>query len=124
MIFTDSVFVLTDAEPMHRAHAAVEQVFADLEDSALAHLPSGKFTANTAWLTLAAAAYNLTRAAGRLASISHAKARAGTIRRHLVHIPARIARPGRRIVLHLPPHWRQADDFTDLWTALGQRMQT
>ncbi len=41
VIFTDSVFVLTDAEPMHRDHAAVEQVFADLEDSALAHLPSG-----------------------------------------------------------------------------------
>ncbi|WP_326700790.1 IS1380 family transposase [Streptomyces sp. NBC_01754] len=124
VIFTDSVFVLTDAEPMHRAHAAVEQVFADLEDSALAHPPSGKFTANAAWLTLAAAAYNLTRAAGRLASVFHTKARTGTIRRHLIHIPARIARPGRRIVLHLPQHRRQADDFTDLWTAIGQRMQT
>ncbi|WP_414490042.1 hypothetical protein [Streptomyces halstedii] len=66
VVFTDSVFVLTDAEPMHRAHAAVEQVFADLEDSALAHLPSGKFTANAAWLTLAAAAYNLTRRLPRL----------------------------------------------------------
>lgn len=72
VIFTDSRFVLTDAEPMHRDHAAVEQVFADLEDSALAHLPSGMFTANAAWLTLAAAAYNLTRAAGHLASVFHA----------------------------------------------------
>ncbi|MFD8933267.1 hypothetical protein [Streptomyces mirabilis] len=54
VIFTDSPFVLAQAEPMHREHAQVEQVFADLEDSALAHLPSGKFTANAAWLTLAA----------------------------------------------------------------------
>ncbi|WP_258044431.1 transposase, partial [Streptomyces sp. SM11] len=84
VIFTDSPFVLARAEPMHREHACVEQVFADLEDSALGHPPSGKSTANAAWLTLAAAAHNLTRAAGRLASVFHAKARTGTIRRHLI----------------------------------------
>ncbi|NNN32162.1 hypothetical protein HLK59_17690 [Streptomyces sp. S3(2020)] len=49
VIFTDSRFTLVQAEPMHREHAVVEQVFADLEDSALGHLPSGKFTANAAW---------------------------------------------------------------------------
>lgn len=70
VIFTDSLFVLAQAEPMHCEHAVVEQVFADLEDSALAHLPSGKFTANAARLTLAATAYNLTRAAGHLAPSS------------------------------------------------------
>jgi hypothetical protein len=102
VIFTDSPFVLAQAEPMHREHAQVEQVFADLEDSALAHLPSGKFTANAAWLTLAATAYNLTRAAGHLASVFHARARTGTIRRHLINIPARIATGARRLTLHLP----------------------
>ncbi|MFD6327904.1 IS1380 family transposase [Streptomyces sp. NPDC058442] len=124
VIFTDSPFVLAQAEPMHREHAQVEQVFADLEDSALAHLPSGKFTANAAWLTLAATAYNLTRAAGHLASAFHARARSGTIRRHLIHVPARIATGARRLTLHMPQRWRWADDFTDLWTATGQRMQT
>lgn len=124
VIFTDSPFVLAQAEPMHREHAQVEQVFADLEDSALAHLPSGKFTANAAWLTLAATAYNLTRAAGHLASVFHARARTGTIRRHLINIPARIATGARRLTLHLPQLWRWADDFTDLWTATGQRMVT
>jgi hypothetical protein len=124
VIFTDSPFVLAQAEPMHREHAQVEQVFADLEDSALAHLPSGKFTANAAWLTLAATAYNLTRAAGHLASVFHARARTGTIRRHLINIPARIATGARRLTLHLPQPWRWADDFTDLWTATGQRMVT
>jgi hypothetical protein len=102
----------------------VEQVVADLEDSALAHLPPGKFTANAAWLTLAATAYNLTRAAGHLASVFHARARTGTIRRHLINIPAQIATSARRLTLHLPQHWCWADDFTDLWTATGQRMVT
>ncbi|WP_052424483.1 hypothetical protein [Streptomyces fulvoviolaceus] len=41
VIFTDSPFVLAQAEPMLREHAQVEQSFADLEDSALGHLPSG-----------------------------------------------------------------------------------
>jgi hypothetical protein len=68
VIFTDSPFVLAQAETMHREHAQVEQVFADLEDPAFAHLPSGTFTENAAWLTLAATAHNLTRAAGHLAS--------------------------------------------------------
>ncbi|MFI1630681.1 IS1380 family transposase, partial [Streptomyces noursei] len=51
VVFTSSPFELLQAESQHREHAQVEQVFADLEDSALGHLPSGKFTANAAWLT-------------------------------------------------------------------------
>ncbi|WP_425442602.1 hypothetical protein [Streptomyces colonosanans] len=73
---------------------------------------------------MAATAYNLTRAAVHLASVFHARARTGTIRCHLINIPARIATGARRLTLHLPQHWRWADDFTDLWTASGQRMVT
>lgn len=51
------------ADKTHRGHAIIEQVHADLKSSALAHLPSGKFTANAAWLVLAVMAFNLTRAA-------------------------------------------------------------
>jgi hypothetical protein len=51
---------------------------------------SGSFTANAAF-ALAAIAHNLTRAAGCLASLFHAKARTATIRHHLINIPARIA---------------------------------
>ena len=40
-IFTDSPFVLAQAEAQHRDHAQVEQVFADLAGGPLAHLPSG-----------------------------------------------------------------------------------
>ena len=39
------------AETDHRDHAIIEQVIADLVDGPLAHLPSGNFAANAAWLT-------------------------------------------------------------------------
>jgi hypothetical protein len=102
---TDSPLTITQAEPTHRGHAVIEQVFADLEDGPLAHLPSGKFNANAARPALAGIAYNLTRAAGTLASRFHAKATAATIRRTLINIPARIATSARRTRLHLPEYW-------------------
>lgn len=104
-VFTDSTEPMLDAEATHRDHAIVEQVIADLKNSALAHLPSGKFTANAAWLACATIAYNLTRAAGALAGTIHARARTGTLRDRLINIPARLARSAGRLVLHLPQHW-------------------
>jgi hypothetical protein len=47
-LFTDSPQPMLDAEATHRAHAIIEQVIADLKNGPLAHLPSGKFTANAA----------------------------------------------------------------------------
>ena len=38
-VFTDSPFATLQAEEQHRDHAQVEQVFADLADGPLAHLP-------------------------------------------------------------------------------------
>jgi Transposase DDE domain group 1 len=119
--FTDNRLVIEQAEPMHRHHAVIEQVFADLEDGPLGHLPSGRFNANAAWLTLACAAFNLTRAAGTLASTFHAKATGATLRRTLINIPARTASSARRLHLHLPTHWPWADAFTSLWTTTGHR---
>jgi hypothetical protein len=84
----------------------VEQVFADVTSGPLAHMPSGMFAANAAWLSIAAMAHNLLRllrAAGTLASLPLAKARAATIRRDLIAPAARRARHGRgHITLHLP----------------------
>jgi hypothetical protein len=120
-LLTDSPLIIAQAEPMHRAHAVIEQVFADLENGPLSHLPSGKFNANAAWLALAAIAYNLTRAAGTLAGTFHAKATGATIRRTLINVPARIASSARRIHLHLPEHWPWAEAYTSLLTATGHR---
>ena len=41
-----TVFDTVTADQVHRRHAIIEQVHADLKNSALAHLPSGVFTAN------------------------------------------------------------------------------
>jgi Transposase DDE domain group 1 len=105
------------ADKTHRGHAIIEQVHADLKNSALAHLPSGKFTANAAWLVLAVIAFNLTRAAASTTS-SHslAKASTATIRRKLVTVPARIASSARALKLHLPTGWPWQDAWTELFT--------
>jgi hypothetical protein len=114
---TNTTLSTVDADVTHRQHAIIETTFADLIDGPLAHLPSGCFTANAAWAICAAITHNLLRAAGCLTSRFHAKARGSTLRRHLVSIPARLARPQGTPVLHLPAHWPWAEHFTTLHTA-------
>ncbi len=117
-VFTDSPFGLVPAEAQHRDHAVVEQVFADWTDGPMAHLPSGSFAANAAWLTLAAITANLVRAAGCLASAAHARARGATIRRDLIDVAARAARRGRgHLVLHLPGYWHRKAEWLSLFEA-------
>jgi hypothetical protein len=117
-VFTDSPFELVQAEGQHRDHAVVEQVFADVTSGPLAHLPSGVFAANAAWLSIAAMAHNLVRAAGALASLPFAKARAATIRRDLIAVAARTARTGRgHLTLHLPGSWHREQEWLNLWDA-------
>ena len=107
------------ADKTHRGHAIIEQVHADLKHSALAHLPSGKFTANAAWLVLAVIAFNLTRAAAALSAAPDlAKATTATVRRKLIHVPARIASSARRVTLHLPQAW----PWHQAWTHLFDRV--
>lgn len=116
-IFTNSPFDPVTAEAQHRGRAgAVEHVFADLNDSALAHFPSGRFAANAAWLTLAALTHNLTRAVGVLAGGDHARARTGGLRRRLIGVPARIARSARAVTLHLPTGWSWSQAWQQLFT--------
>ncbi len=104
------------ADKTHRGHAIIEQVHADLKNSALAHLPSGKFTANAAWLVLAVIAFNLTRTAATISGPDLAKATTATIRRKLITIPARVASSARRIAMHLPTDWPWETAWTQLFT--------
>jgi hypothetical protein len=122
--FTDTPAQTLQAEREHRHHAVVEQVIADSKASALAHLPSGHFHANAAWLTLWAMTYNLLRAAGALASAFHAKATTATLRAQLVRVPARIARSARRITLHLPLNWRWQHAWTQLFVTVHAPPET
>ena len=116
-VFTDSPLPMLDAERDHRRHAIIEQVIADLKNGPLAHLPSGKFWANSAWLVLAAIAFNLTRAVGVLASVGHAKATTATIRRQLINVAARVTRSARRSALRLPVGWPWALAWQRLFAA-------
>lgn len=113
--FTNNTERTTQADITHRQHAIVESVFADLIDGPLAHLPSGSFAANHAWAWCAAITHNLLRAAGALTNREHAVARGATLRRRIVNVPARLARPQRKPMLHLPRHWPWATPWTQLW---------
>ena len=104
------------ADKTHRGHAIIEQVHADLKHAALAHLPSGKFAANAAWLVLAVIAFNLTRAAATLSGPTLAKSTTATIRRKLITVPARVASSARRVTLHRPQHWPREHAWTELFT--------
>jgi hypothetical protein len=115
--FTTSTLDTVTADKTHRQHAIIEQINADLKDSALAHLPSGIFTANAAWLVLATIAFNLSRAVGTLTGTDLGKARSGTIRRKLIQIPARISTSARKLVLHLPASWPWETEWTALFEA-------
>lgn len=115
-VFTNTPLPMLEAESAHRAHAIVEQVIADLKNGPIAHLPSGSFTANSAWLVCASMAFNLTRSAGVLASAFHAKATTGTIRTQLINVPGRLARSARRLVLHLPTDW----PWETAWTQMAK----
>ena len=116
-VLTDSPFELVQSEGQHRDHAIVEQVIADLNSGPLAHLPSGAFNANAAWLVLAAMAHNLLRAAGTRTGGRYARARTATVRRDLITLGARIARHGRgNLVLHLPEGHHREHAWLNLWT--------
>ena len=71
--------------------------------------------ANSAWVLCGAIAHNLLRAAATLAGAQHAAARGATLRRRIVNIPARLARPQRKPILHLPSRWPWADAWLALW---------
>ena len=112
----DTVADTVAADKTHRAHAIIEQVHADLKHAALAHLPSAKFAANSAWLVLAVIAFNLTRAAATLTGPTLAKSTTATIRRKLISVPARVASSARRVTLHLPQHWPWGHAWSELFT--------
>ena len=107
------------ADAWHRAHAQVENVIKDLKHhGGLAHLPSGVFAANAAWLSLVAMAHNLGRWTLRLGKGIDCFSSAKTLRRKLIAWPARIARRSRQVVLHGPTDWPWAREAQAMLTRL------
>lgn len=109
---TNSTLGMIEADQRHRDHAIVEQVIAELKDNALAHLPSGKYAANAAWVSMAVIAFNIARATAVAANLT--KARWATVRTKIIKVPGRIASTSRRLDLHLPIHWPWARGWESL----------
>ncbi len=76
-------------EAEHRQHAVVELTIRDLKDQALAHFPSGKFNANSAWTVIACLAHNLQRWTSLIGLEGQTVRTARTLRRRLLQIPGR-----------------------------------
>jgi hypothetical protein len=112
---TNSTLSTVEADERHRDHAIVEQVIAELKNGPLAHLPSGNYAANAAWVACAAMAFNLTRAAAVAAGMR--TARWATLRTRIINIPGRAASRSRRLTLHLPASWPWASAWEQLWAA-------
>lgn len=99
---TDRPGELVEIETGHRRHAVVEQAVAELKSAGLAHLPSGRFMANAAWLALTVMAHNFGRGVGILAGPDLHRTTAATLRRTLFCVPGRLVRSARRLHLRLP----------------------
>jgi hypothetical protein len=102
---------LSVVEAEHRQHAVVEQAIRDLKDQALAHFPSGHYSANAAWTVIGALAHNLSRWTQTIALPNTTVRTARTLRRRLFTIPARLIRTARRWTLRMPVRWPWAEDF-------------
>ncbi|MHB1886884.1 MAG: transposase, partial [Acidimicrobiales bacterium] len=100
-------------EADHRRHAVVEDVMRDLKYGVgLNHLPSGRFSANAAWLVLNALAHNLGRWVARLGlGEKSPPMTTKTLRTRYLSLPGRMTRSGRRRRLHLPLAWPWQDQF-------------
>ena len=116
---TPTILDTVAADKTHRGHAIIEQVHADLKNSALAHLPSGVFTANAAWLVLRGDRVQPhPRRRHPRPGADLAKATTATIRRKLITVPARVATSARRLPLHLPSRWPWQTAWSALYDAL------
>jgi hypothetical protein len=110
-------FITNRTEPLeiveaeHREHAVVELAIRDLKDQALAHFPSGRFAANSAWTVIACLAHNLLRWTTVIGTPGATVRAARTVRRRLLALPGRLTRTARQSTLHLPARWPWQHDF-------------
>ena len=115
----DDDAVVIDA--FHRNHAVVELDIRDLKEGAgMEHVPSGNFSANSAWLCCAVLAHNLMRwsaTLGQAGPVGH-RTVAATMRTRLIAIPARLVNLAGTITMRGPANWPWARWFLRRLTAL------
>ena len=111
---TNRTVPMLTADIDHRDHAQVELVIRDLKDQALAHFPTGRYAANSAWTVIAAIAHNLGRWTTQIGLPNRPLQTARSRRRHLLQIPARLTRTSRRWTLRMPARWPWHHDFATI----------
>ena len=100
-----------ELETDHRRHAEIENAIRDLKYGVgLSHLPSGRFSANGAWLAVQVMAHNLARWTQRIA-LGETVATTKTLRRRFLFLAGRITRKVRQLTLHLPRRWPWESQF-------------
>jgi hypothetical protein len=98
-------------EADHRRHAEIENAIRDLKyGMGLNHLPSGKFAANGAWLSVQVIAHNLARWTARI-GLAAGIVTTKTLRRRLFALAGRLTRSARRSMLHFAERWPWAAEF-------------
>jgi hypothetical protein len=111
---------LTDPDPVavdrfHRAHATVELAIRDIKEGAgLEHVPSGNFSANSAWMCCAVLAHNLIRWTATATATTAPEpvlVVARTVRVRLLAMPARLVNRSGTLTLRAPARWPWADWF-------------
>ena len=119
-MLTDLTGDVVKVDRFNREHATVELAIKDLKAGAgLEHLPSGVFSANSAWFQIAILAHNMCRWTTRLGG--HDTDRlivARTIRTRLLALPGRLVNRGGQPTLRLPSRWPWANTFTTILDAL------
>jgi hypothetical protein len=102
---TDPAGTTVELDHDHRHYAVVKLAIRDLKAGVgLRHCPSGKFTANAAWLVIATLAHNLPRWVAAIGLGTRQElVVAKTLRQTLLSLPGRITRSARRLVLCICP---------------------
>ncbi len=111
------------ADKTHRQHAVIEQINADWKDSAVAHMSSGHFGANRAWLVAAVMAWNLAHATEILASGTLTKAKNATVRQKFIDVPDHMATSAKKTRFPMPVNWPWQPAWERLYTAFHAPLQ-
>ena len=105
---------LAAVDAFHRDHASVELAIRDLKEGAgMEHVPSGHFSANSAWLQCAVLAYNLIRWTATLGQPTPVDRLtvARSVRLRLIGVPARLVNRAGILTLRGPAGWPWAAWF-------------
>ena len=102
-----------DLEADHRRHAEIENAIRDLKYGVgLNHLPSGRFSANAAWLAVQVIAHNLARWTARI-GLGEQLVTTKTLPTDASSLwPDGSPVRARRLTLHLPQRWPWENQFS------------